>query len=153
MFNLKTGLRSRHGNARAPTNVVGKPRLQLIVVRQHLSSGFEHEVDPSVFLIRSETQIAVSFKHAAMATVFIGIPRRPAEHLAEPDRDILRMVGTERREHRCQEGIGFYLFVKARCQGFERGGAARDLKDARSVHRNGYSAVTPYDPCPSRLKI
>ncbi len=52
-----------------PPDVVGEARLQLSVLGQHVFRRFEHQVDPSLFLIRREPQIAVPFKHRTMAAM------------------------------------------------------------------------------------
>ena len=100
MLDLKPGLRSHQGNLSAPPNVVGEAGLQFVVIREDFLGRFKHQFDPSLLLIRREPQIAVPFKHRTMAAMLLGVAGRAAEDLAEPDRDMLRMLGGEGREHR-----------------------------------------------------
>jgi hypothetical protein len=108
--------------------------LQFAVIRQDFSCRCEHQFDPSFLLIPRERQIAVPFEHCTMAAVVLGVVAGPAENLAEPDRDILRMFGREGREHGSQQRVCSHCFVEPNRQRLEGWRSACRLKDRGSAH-------------------
>jgi hypothetical protein len=73
-------------------------------------------------LFGGDLQVNVVSEHGGVPPTFLGVPCRPAEELAQPQRDVLRVVLVDVREHRAKDRVGVHVPVEDFGQPLERRG-------------------------------
>ena len=70
------------------------------------------QLHPARPLLLREGQPEVLGEHMRVAAVLVGVDRRTAEDLAQPQRDVVGMIGRHVGEHRCEDRVVVHAAVE-----------------------------------------